>query len=131
MVKQLTAIFFVGYFLSGTLCLPLGNFAALADLPQMYQHCRTFEDKDMSAFDFVTDHLINIDSIFDDHGQGDEQRPHQPVAYNHFNVQQGLFVVQIKIPASYRPIQSQPSGIYSESLHPSEFNTSVFRPPIV
>ena len=32
----------------------------------------------MTAFDFITDHLLNIDCLFDAHNKDDEQKPHQP-----------------------------------------------------
>lgn len=64
------------FYLFGSLCLPMGNFSFLSSLPEMYRHCKTYEDKDMNAIDFITDHLINIDGIFDKHDHGDNQKPH-------------------------------------------------------
>ena len=43
----------------------------------MYKHCKSTEDKDMTPLDFITDHLINIDGIFDKHDNEDEQKPQE------------------------------------------------------
>ncbi|MBK8586688.1 MAG: hypothetical protein IPN88_15185, partial [Bacteroidetes bacterium] len=51
----------------------------------MYQHCQATEDKDMTPLDFVTDHLINIDGLFDKHSNGDEQKPHSPIQNRHIS----------------------------------------------
>lgn len=76
-----TKIFILLYSL-GTISLPMGNFSALGDLQKMYDHCKATEDNDMSLMDFITDHLINIDSFFDKHQNGDEQKPHKPFEFN-------------------------------------------------
>ena len=51
----------------GTFFLPMSNFSILSNLPKMYEHCKETEDKDMTVIDFITDHLLNIDSVFDKH----------------------------------------------------------------
>jgi hypothetical protein len=85
--------------LFGAIILPQSNFNLLMQLPEMYNHCKSTEDKDMNVIDFVTDHLINIDCIFDKHDNGDHQKPHEPFNY-HFqnnNVQLFVFNFLIKI----------------------------------
>ena len=62
MIKAIN-IFLLAFYSFGILCLPMGDFSALQDLPEMYQHCQATEDKDMTPLDFVTDHLINIDGL--------------------------------------------------------------------
>ncbi len=71
------------YYTFGNLILPMGDFSMLKELPEMYHHCKTYEDKDMTLLDFITDHLINIDGMFDHHDHGDEQKPHNPTDFNH------------------------------------------------
>jgi hypothetical protein len=73
------------FYLLGSLLLPMGDFATLQELPQMYHNCKATEDKDMTIFDFLTDHLFNIDSIFDDH-KNDDQKPHQTNQFPHANL---------------------------------------------
>src|SRR5437868_5797201 len=65
----------------------MGDFSALKDLPGMYRHCKATEDKDMTPLDFLTDHLVNIDGIFDKHDHGDAQRPHNPPPTNYAPMQ--------------------------------------------
>ena len=70
------------YYFFETFCLPQGDFSVIADLPKMYQHCKATEDKDMTPFDFIKDHLINIDGLFDKHEDGDDQKPHSPIQFH-------------------------------------------------
>jgi hypothetical protein len=65
------------YYLSGVVLMPNGDLARLTDVPEMYNSCLN-EDEDMDAFDFITDHLVNVDCIFDKH-INDEQKPHKPI----------------------------------------------------
>ena len=55
----------------------------LNEIPEMYHHCKSTEDKDMTPLDFITDHLVNIDGLFDKHENGDEQKPHTPIQNVH------------------------------------------------
>jgi len=71
-------------FLMSILCLPEGDFSLLTQLPALYQHCKATEDPDMKFIDFITDHLINIDVIFDKHLAGDDQKPHKPFKFRFF-----------------------------------------------
>lgn len=131
MARQLISILAIVYFTCGTLLLPQGNFAALADLPHMYRHCKATEDKDMTLFDFVTDHLINIDGIFDKHINGDEQKPHAPV--NFYQVEQQIF-----LPCDKTQLDcSGPVCLFKrhyfdfDNYLPSDYIYEIFRPPII
>ncbi|MEZ5012714.1 MAG: hypothetical protein R2794_00325 [Chitinophagales bacterium] len=83
LAKRLTALCLLSYFAFGSMLLPQGDFSVSVDLPAMYRQCKATEDPDMTPFDFIKDHLLNIDGAFDAHDHGDEQKPHQPVAYHH------------------------------------------------
>ncbi len=76
-MKQICVLFLTVHFLFGALLLPNGNIMSVSDLPKMYQHCKATEDKDMTLFDFFTDHILNLDCLFDAH-ENDEQKPHKP-----------------------------------------------------
>ncbi len=39
----------------------------------------------MNFIDFIKDHLINIDCLFDKHLPGDDQKPHQPFLFQHLD----------------------------------------------
>ncbi|MEO8085734.1 MAG: hypothetical protein ABI763_02880, partial [Bacteroidota bacterium] len=62
-MARFISILILSYYVAVNLCLPQGDFSAVVDLPQMYRHCKSTENKDMTPFDFVTDHLINIDGL--------------------------------------------------------------------
>jgi hypothetical protein len=70
-------------FFISTVSIPESDFTLLAQLPALYRHCKKQEDKNMNFIDFITHHLINIDSIFDTHDSDDSQKPHQPFQFEH------------------------------------------------
>jgi hypothetical protein len=97
----------------------------------MYRHCKATEDKDMNPFDFITDHLVNIDGLFDKHGDGDEQMPHQPIQNHHYaKVNISIVSIQNYIlqPFCFGNIERP---IPSNKQIPSPYISGVFRPPIV
>jgi hypothetical protein len=59
----------------GNLLLPQGDFAALAELPAMYHHCKTTEDPDLNVVDFVIEHLLNIT---ENDNTDEHELPHNP-----------------------------------------------------
>jgi hypothetical protein len=79
----------------------LGDFSQMADLHSMYDHCKATEDKDLTIMDFVTDHLINIDGLFDQHKHGDDQKPHKPKQNN--SVMQVFQILEKHIPFETQP----------------------------
>lgn len=133
-VKKVIAFFVLVYYALGQLILPCGDFSILPDLPKMYARCKAMEDHDMTPFDFVTDHLVNIDGLFDAHDNGDEQKPHQP-----FPLQHHQFQVPYCLPATPEasleiglamPFQKRISPTYEASALPSAHLGSIFKPPI-
>jgi hypothetical protein len=77
-MKKYTAFILLWYYSLGTILLPNADFSFLSNLSQHYSHCLSTEDQDMDALEFITDHLINIDGIFDKHEGDDDQKPHKP-----------------------------------------------------
>jgi hypothetical protein len=129
-VKKTVYFFLLVFYSFGTICLPLGDFSVLADLPQMYHHCKTVEDKDMTPIEFVTDHLLNIDGVFDGHQHGDPQKPHQPLQHNHpsqtvcsFSTTYNIAHTEI-IEKRIKPI------LYRTDVILSDYTAKIFRPPI-
>ena len=132
MVKSLKILFLI-YYSFGALCLPMSNFSVLPDLPEMYHHCKVYEDPDMNFFDFITDHVLNIDGIFDKHGNGDEQKPHSPIQNKH-NVQ--VYLYQNTCPYSIKTtvscfFETRKTIFETHNLTISNYISEVFRPPIV
>ena len=130
-MRQITAILILFYFAFGTFCLPQSDFSAVAELPDMYHHCKATEDKDMTPLDFITDHLINIDCLFDNHDNGDQQKPHAPFTFHH--VTQQIFFTYFQFQLSFiNNIELFNTKLYyTDGFLPSEFISKVFRPPIV
>ncbi|SRX52406.1 hypothetical protein AEQU1_00270 [Aequorivita sp. CIP111184] len=125
-------ILFLSFYTLGTFCLPMGNFSILPDLPEMYSHCKTHEDKDMTPFDFVTDHLLNFDGIFDKHDNGDEQKPHTPLqTQNHSQITLFQFISPLTFKAAiFKNIEPKEIIYTSEDFLVSNYTSKVFHPPI-
>ena len=109
----------------------MGDFSMLNDLPEMYDHCKATEDKDMTPLDFITDHLLNIDGLFDKHENGDKQKPHSPAQNHH----QGLTMVSFinSKSVSIAPVLTANAKplIASITFSSSDIITKLFRPPIL
>jgi hypothetical protein len=134
-MKKIAHIFLLIYYTFGTICLPMSDFLTLSDLPKMYEHCKATEDKDMNVLDFLTDHLVNIDSLFDNHDNGDEQKPHKTVDFtvHHTVCQMFQEIKTIEFKNNTQFVASNQIKIsnYKNSLYSFNIMASIFRPPIV
>lgn len=130
-MKTALYIFLFSFFSLGTLFLPAGDFSSLADLPSMYYHCKSTEDKDMTPVDFITDHLLNIDCLFDKHDNGDEQKPHTPIPNQHQKQTIDTYFASLGITITYFNSIETKLIIPSLNVHRSYYIPEVFRPPIV
>jgi hypothetical protein len=109
----------------------MGDFSLLTDLPEMYRHCKATEDKDMTAIDFITDHLVNIDELFDNHQNGDEQKPHQPIQNNHHGLTTASFISEFTFSITqFQPTIEKPL-FSSVNFFRSDYFSKIFRPPTV
>ena len=129
-MKKLICILTLFYYSIGSLLLPASNFSISPELPQMFSHCKATEDKDMNFVDFLTDHLINIDGIFDHHEASDEQKPHQPMEVRTIGPIAFIpsnFFCQFELTA----IPSSEINHFKESNYHYDFFGDLFRPPIV
>lgn len=132
-MKNTLQIFLITFYSLGTIFLPMGDFSVIGDLPKMYDHCKATEDKDMTALDFVTDHLINIDSLFDKHENGDEQKPHKSIDLTIHHISNQIFqeiknieFKTVKIIISNKVLIPD----YENSMYSHNPIFSIFRPPI-
>lgn len=128
-MKNAGLTFIAIYYLLGNLLLPMGDFSAIVDLPAMYNHCKATEDKDLGPLDFITDHLINIDGLFDDHAHGDPQKPHTPFPFHHqlahsFIIEPFFFISSSALNAAAKTNVSDDDGLYdgfiSQIPHPPD-----------
>lgn len=130
-MKHALAVLFVSFFVAGLIILPQGDFRILGSLEAMYVHCKSTEDKDLTPLDFITDHLLDLDCIFDQHDHGDEQKPHTPIPASHFQ-NTTWYLAQAYTLLPQKPFTA------SCQLFPApkteclqEFLTGVFRPPSI
>lgn len=121
---------FLVYFLGGLFILPQGNFNVLGDIHSMYLHCKSTEDKDLTPLDFLTDHLLDLDCIFDPHNHGDEQKPHVPIPFN-YHLYQNTFVVQEAALLPRKPaLQGAALLVSKDTSFCRAYHPDVFRPPV-
>lgn len=132
-MKFTLKFFILFYYSLGTIFLPMSDFSTLQDIPKMYQSCKEHEHHDMSPLDFITDHLINIDGVFDKHDNGDEQKPHIPFHFHH-NQTVTLYFQEFRNFEfnNYKPVLESKIVTFSYKKSIYIFNpiNSVFRPPI-
>jgi hypothetical protein len=129
-MKQLVLTFLCFYYFSGTFFLPEGDFSAMTELSEMYHHCQATEDKDMNPLDFITDHLFNIDSVFDAHEGNDDQKPHHYTLHSHI-VSFISREIYLCLPPIFQDLEDRPIFIYTSPYISTDYVCRVFRPPIV
>jgi hypothetical protein len=129
-MKQISFILFSAYFLAGMLLLQQSDFSVMQDLPAMYRHCKAVEDKDLTPLDFITDHLLNLDCIFDQHDNGDPQKPHIPPQFNHQNYQNFFLMKDIELLTNKPVPLAQKLSFHSDNSKPKDYIGTIFRPPI-
>ncbi len=130
LMTRLIIILFSSYFLLGFLLLQQSDFSMLQDLPAMYQHCKAIEDTDLTPLDFITDHLLNLDCLFDQHDNGDPQKPHIPPQLNHQSYQNVFLLKEIFIQSKTPVKLSQNKHSYFDIFVAQNYIGSIFRPPI-
>ncbi|MDP3353300.1 MAG: hypothetical protein Q8S44_06145 [Flavobacteriaceae bacterium] len=129
-MKKGIYFFMLAFYSFGTFCLPKGDFSVITDLPKMYQQCKTLEDKDLTPLDFITDHLLNIDGLFDKHCNGDEQKPHQPrLNYSNYQTTFYFFNHLTFSFIKFYPFIDKPT-ISLINFISSNYIAKIFRPPI-
>jgi hypothetical protein len=133
-MKKIGVILLLFYYTLGCLILPDGDFSVLPDLPKMYQHCQATEHQDMTVFDFITDHLLDIDGLFDAHDNDDEQKAHQPFPLHHSTHIQFYLPTFLHFPFKERVLILFKQCIlpnFDKHAPTSEYWGSIFRPPIL
>jgi hypothetical protein len=109
--------------------VPEGDFSLLTQLPALYLHCKETEDSDMDFIDFIKDHLINIDALFDKHLDGDDQKPHQ--AFQFHNLQHTIAYIKTFLLVNVtKPIFliNKITLLKEECFH-SNYTLNIFHPP--
>lgn len=134
-LKRAFNIFILAFYTFGTLYFPMGNFAMLKDLPEMYRDCKTTEDNDLTIFEFLTEHVSPIGQFIENvehepEEQGD--KPHEPfqnITCEHTNI----FVIYqfaFSMTQIYQ-IEVKQHPIHNDVFFASDHISKIFRPPIV
>ena len=112
----------------------MGDFSRMAELPKMYQHCKS-EDPDINLLDFVGEHLLNLENILDhfDHDKedGKKEQPHQPYNFS-INAVQPVCTISSPetIPAKPLPLMDHTYLQHNDACIPQSSSQDIFRPPV-
>lgn len=128
MLKKGILILSSVYFLLGNILLPQGDFSVLAQLGDMFDHCRQYEDPDINLPEFLAGHLLNMDNAPETEGD-EKELPHNPMPL-HTCVHVWYFVNEpqtISFKAEKPLVLNQPEY---HSIYFSRLNTNtIFQPP--
>jgi len=125
----------LSFYTLGTLLCPLGDFAYLDHLPEMYAQCAG-EDPDMDVADFIFEHMMNLEDVMNhfENETEEHEKPHQPFQ----QVQLTQQIIAITAPVRFEPVLKQVSlyekvayPAYNEQFMPSSYLSEVFHPPSV
>ena len=134
-LKKIAAILLLAYYSFGAVCLPMGDFSRIGNLPDMYKHCQ-MENPGLNPVDFVFEHLLNLGSVvesFEHNNKHDEKElPHQPY---HFHLNSFQSIVNVTKPLGINANTEEPLTtifiFHNEVFFPSDFSGNILRPPIV
>src|SRR4030095_3681968 len=125
------SIFLLAYYAIGTICLPMGDFSSLRDVPDMYRYCKTTEGSDFSLAGFVAGHLLNIDGMADKRDHHDTQKSHAtPPKHHQHSKMIGLLVFADRSGMNLMP-QARRSENFKSEIYISEYTSDIFHPPTV
>ncbi|WP_418263326.1 hypothetical protein [Flavobacterium faecale] len=128
--------FLLLYYSFGVICLPMGDFSTLVQLPDMYSHCKETEDPNLTILDFVGEHLMNLDMIFEAHeSEEDDDKPHQTVTLVSLNqvtpLTQKITAFEFKNNTPFVSCFEIEAIAFKNQNYLYNPNFSIFRPPIV
>lgn len=125
----------LAFYACGTLCLPKGDFAVLKNLPEMFSHCKATEDRDLSVFEFLTEHVLPIGFLFEgvEHEpEEDGDKPHEPIQTISCEPNHACVISQFSFSISQiypKDLKLEPYPF--DSYIPSGYFSKIFRPPIL
>jgi len=131
-LKKAVIIFLTLYYGFATVFFPMSDFSMVKELPKMYQHCKETEDPSLTILDFFTEHLIDIDAVFEGHEEDKSEKPHQ----NQIS-QITTYCVQITTPQeavnnskTYFQDKEQKKYCNYQNNYSFIFNGEILHPPI-
>lgn len=132
MIKRLSVISIMFYYLIGSMILPFGDFNHMKDLANMYRHCKSTEDQHLTIIDFATEHLIDLDCMFEIHEEEEAgEKPHVPIQTQHQmqNYQIVFDIATYKLQPTFEFIEIvKPIGNYISNYSFTKVS-AIFHPP--
>lgn len=114
---------------------PHADFSVIGDWPEIYNHCKATEDKDLNLIEFITEHVSPIGQLIEcvEHDMGDnEDKPHVPMKVSSLSgtVMYCQTMQPLPLQSCYQPYTKPITG-FKNKLFSTHHLTLVFRPPIV
>lgn len=114
----------------------MGDISTLIHLPDMYSHCKTTEDPNLDLADFVAEHLMNLDGIFEAHESKEiEDKPHQTtnsISYKTTTeIAPKIIVLEFKTNPVFDYSNQKETPFFKNKIYFYNPYFSIFRPPIV
>jgi hypothetical protein len=116
-------------FLISTVCFPEADFSLLAQLPALYRHCKAIEDPDMDSIDLITNHLINIDGIFDKRLPGDNQKSHWAFQFHNLQHANTFICASLQMKITEPVFQLNNFKLVRSKSFRSDYIGYIFHPP--
>jgi len=130
-LKRIISIFLLAYYAIGTICLPMGDFSSLQDVPEMYRYSKTTEGSDFNLFGFVAGHMLNIDGMADKRDFHDTQKSHaSPPKHHQHSKIIGLLAFADHSGMNLM-LQGRRSENFTSEIYLSEYTSDIFHPPTV
>jgi hypothetical protein len=132
MLKRTICGFLACLFLTGSIMLPMGDFALMRDIPTMYKnYSKITSQEEMGIIDFIGDYLLHGKQIF-----GHNEHDKIPAKGSEVQFQHQATPLNIVISHCTTTLLVVPIATLIRSIHPSIFYTgdyrnTLFRPPLV
>lgn len=133
-LKKAVSLFLLAFYTFGTFFLPMGDFAVLKDLPEMFRHCKATEDRDLNVLEFMAEHVTPIGQLIEaaEHeSEEDGDKPHEPIQslncgqFSAFMTTSFAFTI-----TRFHPIEVKYT-MQNDTFFPADYISKIFRPPIV
>ena len=131
MFKKLIILWIACFFLGSSIVLPLGDFALLRDIPQMYHNYEKIATgKDVGITDFVGDYLLHGKELLGHNKRDKPQTSSNNVQFQHSpNPLTILLFVRISAIPQLLQVLSKPP-FFNNIAPTSDYQNTLLRPPL-
>lgn len=109
----------------------MGDFSSLQDIPGMYRYCSSTEQGNLTVFNFVAGHLLNLDGMSDVRDHHDTQKSHTTPPRHHQHVKVVGVLAFALTPAPKTIFQFNPAEYVIDDRYFFDFTSDIFHPPSV